>query len=151
MGWECAQLPMRNPARPTGRPPLVQVTPAIQEAAEAKLGKCLNRYEPLLQSTDLRLKVEYRGGGQHDTEHKGQEAHVAEITALCKDKQVIKVSSESSDMYGTLDIVEEMFARQLRKHKEKKLDKREGPGHAEAAAILADEAFDVEDEPPAEA
>ena len=52
---------------------------------------------------------------------------------------------------STLDIVEEMFARQLRKHKEKNLDKREGPGHAEAAAILADEAFDVEDEPPAEA
>ena len=96
----------------------------------------------------MRLKVEYRGGGQHDTEHKGQEAHVAEITALCKDKQVIKVSSESSDMYGTLDIVEEMFARQLRKHKERSMEeKRSGGGHAEAAAILAEEAL-AEDEPP---
>ena len=127
------------------------MTPALKEAAESKLGKALDRYEPLLQSTDLRLKVEFRGGGLHDETHKGQEAHVAELTALCKDKQVIRVSSESSDMYGSLDILEEMFSRKLRKYKERKLDKRVGEGHAEAAEILVDAAFDVDDEPTAEA
>merc|ERR1711959_681569 len=73
-----------------------EVTPALREAAESKLGKSLERYEALLQSTCFRLKVEFRGGGKHDTTHKGQEAHIAEITALCKDKQVIRASSAST-------------------------------------------------------
>mmetsp|Transcript_7047 Transcript_7047/g.14120 ORF Transcript_7047/g.14120 Transcript_7047/m.14120 type:complete len:174 (+) Transcript_7047:71-592(+) len=124
----------------------VEVTPALREAAEAKLGKALGRYEPMLQSTSLRFKVEFRGGGKHDTTHKGQEAHVAEITALCKDKQVIRVTSESTDMYASLDILEDKFARRLRKHKEKKADKR-GEGHAEAAAVIADDAIGDVDEP----
>ena len=124
-----------------------QVTPALKEAAEAKLGKALDRYEPMLQSTSLRLKVEFRGGGKHDTTHKGQEAHVAEITALCKDKQVIRVTSESTDMYASLDILEDKFARQLRKHKEKSTENKRGEGHAEAATIIADDAIGDVDEP----
>ena len=126
------------------------MTPALREAAESKLGKSLERYESLLQSTSLRLKVEFRGGGKHDTTHKGQEAHIAEITALCKDKQVIRASSESDDMYATLDLLEDKFARQLRKHKEKSTDSKRGDGSKDAAAVLADNAIgDVDDpEPP---
>ena len=126
----------------------VQVTPALREAAEAKLQVPLNRYEPLLTGpTQLTLKVENRGGGLHDVAHKGQEAHVAELTATCKDKQVIRVSSESSDMYASLDILNELLSRKLRKHKERKMDKHRGEGgHAEAAAVLADEALGEEDD-----
>lgn len=125
----------------------VQVTPALREAAEAKLEVPLTRYEPLLTGpTQLTLRVENRGGGLHDEAHKGQEAHVAELTATCKDKQVIRVSSESSDMYASLDLLNDMLSRKLRKHKEKKMEKQREGGHAEAAAILADEAIGDDDE-----
>merc|ERR1712160_222556 len=136
-----------SPARLDVEGTNVEVTPALKEAAEAKLGKALDRYEPMLQSTSLRLKVEFRGGGKHDTTHKGQEAHIAEVTALCKDKQVIRVTSESDDMYATLDLLEDKFARQLRKHKEKSTDSKRGDGSKDASAVLADDAIGDVDEP----
>ena len=142
----CPQLSPPNPDVHRPRCAL-QVTPALKEAAEAKLGKALDRYEPMLQSTSLRLKVEFRGGGKHDTTHKGQEAHIAEVTALCKDKQVIRVTSESDDMYATLDLLEDKFARQLRKHKEKSTDSKRGDGSKDAAAVIADDAIGDVDEP----
>jgi ribosomal subunit interface protein len=55
----------------------------------------------------------------HDTEHKGKESHIAELTALCTDKQVIRVSHECEDMYVSLDLLADQLARKLRKHKEK--------------------------------
>jgi len=104
----------------------VQVTPALKEAAEAKLAKPLDRYEAMLMSTTLHMKVENRGGGVHDEQHKGLEAHVVELTAHCRDKQVIHLSSESPDMYASLDKMSELFGRQLRKTKEKFEERKDG-------------------------
>lgn len=95
--------------------------------------------------------MENRGGGLHDVDHKGEEAHVAELTALCKDKQVIRVCSESPDMYASLDKLNERLGRKLRKYKERKQDKQRGEGHAEAAQLIADDALEEEEEPEVEA
>ena len=47
--------------------------------ANEKLLKHLNKYENFVTSCTVNLKVEQRGGGLHDTAHKGLEAHVAEL------------------------------------------------------------------------
>ena len=86
--------------------------------------KPIERYSELLrdgpESVELQLKVETRGG-RHDTEHLGREAHIAEVTAYCKDKHAIHCSSSSEDMYTSLDDLTDMLSRNLRKHKERKI------------------------------
>mmetsp|Transcript_931 Transcript_931/g.3089 ORF Transcript_931/g.3089 Transcript_931/m.3089 type:complete len:152 (+) Transcript_931:25-480(+) len=93
------------------------LTPALRTATDEKLGKQLDRYDKYLNSVTISLKVEKHA--LHDTEHKGKESHIAEITALCTDKQVFHVSYECEDMYTSLDLLADQLARKLRKHKEK--------------------------------
>ena len=59
----------------------MDITPALQSHADEKLLKHLNKYENFVTSCTVNLKVEQRGGGLHDTAHKGLEAHVAELEA----------------------------------------------------------------------
>merc|ERR1712060_746943 len=98
----------------------VTLTPALQTYADSKIGKHLTRYNDVVQSASLRLKVEHRGGGLHDQDHQGLEAHIAEVTALCSDKQVIRVRFSGDDMYASLDKLSDRLGRKLRKYKERK-------------------------------
>lgn len=98
----------------------LQLTPALRTYADNKIGKYLTRYDDMVQSASLNLKVEHRGGGLHDREHHGHEAHIAEVTALCTDKQVIRVKFSGDDMYASLDKLSDRLGRVLRKYKERK-------------------------------
>lgn len=71
----------------------------------------------------LHLKVESRA--VHDIEHKGKEAHIAEVTVFCVDKQVITAKSESDDMYASIDDLSDTLMRRMRKLKEKRIDVKE--------------------------
>mmetsp|Transcript_14463 Transcript_14463/g.31323 ORF Transcript_14463/g.31323 Transcript_14463/m.31323 type:complete len:152 (+) Transcript_14463:61-516(+) len=114
----------------------VPLTPALRAATDDKLGKQLDRYDKYLNSVTVNLKVERRA--VHDTEHRGKEAHIAEVTALCTDKQVIRVSHECDDMYASLDILADQLARKLRKHKEK-LSKRKNDNMATSDVFEAED------------
>jgi putative sigma-54 modulation protein len=94
------------------------LTPALRTATDEKLGKQLERYDKYLNSVHVNLKVEHRA--LHDTEHRGREAHIAVVTAFCQDKQVIRVSHESEDMYASIDLLADQLARKLRKYKERR-------------------------------
>ena len=78
----------------------------------------LERYDKYLQSVSVNLKVEHRA--LHDTEHRGKEAHIAEVTALCQDKHVMHVTHESDDMYASLDLLADQLGRKLRKYKDRR-------------------------------
>jgi len=69
------------------------LTAALQVATDKKLGKQLDRYDKFLNSVTVNLKVQHCS--LHDTEHRGNEAHVAEITAHCKDQQVSTPPADS--------------------------------------------------------
>jgi len=102
-----------------------QVTEALQSYCDQKLSKPLDTFGWLLTGEpELHLKVESRG--VHDADHKGKEAHIAEITAFCLDKHVINAKSENEDMYASLDELTDTLTRSLRKYKEKRSDVREG-------------------------
>lgn len=122
------------------------VTDAIREYADDKLGKPIETFGSLLNGvpevsatrlgsqlfrhrnfitllSQVHLKVESRG--LHDSEHKGKEAHIAEVTAFCIDKHVITAKAESEDMYSSLDELTDTLTRSLRKFKEKRIDLKE--------------------------
>lgn len=93
------------------------------QTAEARRAPSqLERYEKYLHSVDVDLKVEHRA--LHDTEHRGREAHIAVVTAYCQDKQVIRVSHESDDMYASIDLLADQLARKLRKYKERRTQRQ---------------------------
>jgi len=82
----------------------------------------LERYDRYINSVTVSLKVESRS--LHDTEHIGKESHIAELTALCTDKAVLRVSHECEDMYASIDLLADQLARKLKKHKEKLSDRK---------------------------
>mmetsp|Transcript_17250 Transcript_17250/g.55490 ORF Transcript_17250/g.55490 Transcript_17250/m.55490 type:complete len:251 (-) Transcript_17250:1839-2591(-) len=114
------------------------LTPALRDATDEKLGKQLDRYDKYLNSVSVNLKVEHRA--LHDREHVGKEAHIAEVTALCRDKQVIRVRHESEDMYASLDLLADQLSRKLRKYKERRGQRKQNQlGTAEAFGAEAEE------------
>lgn len=118
----------------------VTVTEPMQEYAEGKLSKPLDRFASLLNGpAELHLTVEHRG--VHDGDHKGRESHIAEITAFCTDKAVVHASAQSESMYASLDELSDMVERSLRKMKEKKKDvkqSRRREDKVEVAEMLVD-------------
>uniref|UniRef100_A0A7S4BHE5 Sigma 54 modulation/S30EA ribosomal protein C-terminal domain-containing protein n=1 Tax=Chrysotila carterae TaxID=13221 RepID=A0A7S4BHE5_CHRCT len=115
------------------------LTPALSKYANDKVGKYLERYDDVLQSASLQMKVEHRG---HDREHQGLDAHIAEITATCVDKQVIRVEQSSDDMYASLDKLSDRLGRVLRKYKDRKNSKRS----AVRTSAISEAMDDVDDE-----
>jgi len=105
----------------------VEVTEAMKEHAESKLAVPLDKFASILneaQDIDLHLKVEKLG--VHDEKHAGRTAHSAEVTVYLKGAhKTVTVSSQSEDMYSTIDDLESSLARQLRKAKERLKDAKE--------------------------
>lgn len=97
------------------------------------------------------MKVEHRGGGLHDSEHVGQEAHIAELTCRLKGKhEVIRATSESDNMYASVDQLTATLSRKLRKFKERRNDvkiQRKAGGKQEMNdELLGIDDFDFDDD-----
>ena len=100
------------------------LTPALRKHTEDKISIPLDKFASVLndaKDAELHMKVENRGS--HDEKHVGKAAHIAELTAHLKGKQrTVTVHSESEDMYATIDELESLLARKLRKAKERWAD-----------------------------
>ena len=86
----------------------IEVTPGLKEAIEQKLGK-LERYFTPETEINVTLSVE-----------KGRQK--IEVTIPVKGN-IIRSEQTSNDMYVSIDLVEEIIERQLRKYKNKIADK----------------------------
>jgi len=121
-----------------------EVTDSLRDHAMAKLGVPLEKFASILndaKEVDLHMTVEKRGN--HDEQHQGRQAHMAEVTAHLKGKhKSITVGSESEDMYATIDELEGLLARALRKAKEKKVDMKEKRGSKGKTDLDASATFD---------
>ena len=102
----------------------IDVTPGLREAVESKLGK-LGRY--FTPNTEIHVTLSVQKGHQK-----------IEVTIPVKGG-LVRSEQESSDMYVSIDLVEEVIERQLRKYKNK-LVAREQEG-----ANFKQEFFDSED------
>ena len=92
----------------------IEVTPALRSTVEEKIGK-LERY--FTDSTEVHVTL--------STEKNRQKI---EITIPMKGS-IIRAEEVSSDMYVSIDLVEEVIERQLRKYKNKLIDKEQNAVH----------------------
>ena len=91
----------------------INVTPGLKEAVESKLGK-LERYFTPETEIIVTLSVE-------------KERQKIEVTIPVKG-HIIRSEQVSDDMYVSIDLVEEVIERQLRKHKNKLVARSQGAG-----------------------
>lgn len=88
----------------------VDVTSGLRSAVEEKLGK-LERYFAPDTKVNVVLSVD-------------KERHKIEVTIPVKGK-IIRSEQVSNDMYVSIDLVEEVIERQLKKYKNKLIDKHQ--------------------------
>ncbi len=98
----------------------IEVTPALDTAIREKLGR-LDRFFSPETEIHVTLKVE-------------KDNHRIEATVPVKGG-VIRSEQVSSDMYVTLDLVEEVLERQLKKYKNKIVDKHQAGGSFQQAYL----------------
>ena len=88
----------------------IDVTPGLKDAVESKLGK-LQRY--FIPDTEIHVTLSVQ------TDHQK-----IEVTIPVKGN-IIRSEQESDDMYVSIDLVEEVIERQLRKYKNKLVAKNQ--------------------------
>ena len=88
----------------------LEVTPALKSAVEDKIGKLAKYFNPYTE-VHVTLSVE-------------KERQKIEVTIPVKGN-IIRSEQVSSDMYVSIDLVEEIIERQLKKYKTKIVDKQQ--------------------------
>ena len=96
----------------------IDVTPSLREAIQDKLGK-LDRYFTPDTDVNVTLSVE-------------KERQKIEVTIPVKGR-IIRSEQVSNDMYVSIDLVEEIIECQLRKYKNKIVDKKQSGGNFQKA------------------
>ena len=108
----------------------LEVTDGLREAIEDKLGK-LEKYFTEDTKVNVTLSVE-------------KERQKVEVTIPVKGS-IIRSEQVSSDMYVSIDLVEEVIERQLRKYKHKIIDKKQGGGNFRQEFIDNDFSMETEE------
>ena len=91
----------------------IEVTPGLRSAVEEKIGK-LERYFNPETEAHVTLSVE-------------KERQKIEVTIPVKGS-IIRSEQVSNDMYVSIDLVEEIIERQLKKYKNKLVDQKQSAG-----------------------
>lgn len=107
----------------------INLTPGLQKAAEDKLGKLEKYFQPDTEAI-VTMSVE-------------KERQQIEVTIPVKGR-IIRAEQVSSDMYTSIDLVQETIERQLKKYKTKLIDRSQSGGSFTQEYI--DEPMEDEDE-----
>ncbi len=107
----------------------IDITEGLRSAVEEKIGK-LERY--FSDSTEVNVTL--------STEKNRQKI---EVTIPMKGS-IIRAEETSTDMYVSIDLVEEVIERQLRKYKNKLIDKEQNAAQL-SKAFIEEEVFDEEE------
>ena len=101
-----------------------KITPGLKDAVESKLGKLERYFSP---DTEVQVTLSVEKGRQK-----------IEVTIPVKGS-IIRAEQDSSDMYVSVDLVEEIIERQIKKYKTKIGDKKQS-ALAFSEAFLQEEA-----------
>ena len=107
----------------------IEVTPGLRAAVEEKIGK-LDKYFNPDTEVHVTLSVE-------------KERQKIEVTIPVKGS-IIRSEQVSNDMYVSIDLVEEVIERQLRKYKNKIVDKQQAAANFQKAYL--DKDYDEDEE-----
>lgn len=110
----------------------ITVTDAIHNYVEQKLEKAVKHFQNLTTKVDVHLSVAHNP--RHNNKHK------AEVTVFANGT-VIRAQENSENLYASIDLVSDKIARQLRKYKEKHLNKKT---HSQTKTIDTIEEIPVE-------
>ena len=91
----------------------INLTPGLQKAAEDKLGKLEKYFQPDTEAI-VTMSVE-------------KERQQIEVTIPVKGR-IIRAEQVSSDMYTSIDLVQETIERQIKKYKTKLIDRSQSGG-----------------------
>ena len=108
----------------------IDVTPGLKNAVEDKIGK-LEKYFTPDTEVHVTLSVE-------------KERQKIEVTIPVK-KNIIRSEQTSSDMYVSIDLVEEIIERQIRRYKKKLIDKKQSAQAFSELFIQEAEAAEAEE------
>lgn len=110
----------------------IEVTPGLRETIEQKLGKLERYFTP---ETEIVVTLSVEKGRQK-----------IEVTIPVKGS-IIRSEQTSNDMYVSIDLVEEIIERQLRKYKNKLIARSQGhPTAATPTGSIKKEFIESEDE-----
>ena len=102
----------------------INITPGLKDAVESKLGKLECYFSP---DTEVQVTLSVEKGRQK-----------IEVTIPVKGS-IIRAEQDSNDMYVSIDLVEEIIERQIKKYKTKIVDKKQS-ALAFSEAFLQEEA-----------
>jgi len=88
----------------------VEITPALKSAVEEKIGKLERYFHP---DTEIVATLSVQKDKQK-----------IEVTIPVKGR-IIRAEESSNDMYASIDLVEEVLERQIKKYKNKLIDKKQ--------------------------
>lgn len=109
----------------------IDVTPGLREAIESKLKKLERYFTP---DTEIHVTLSVQ-----------KERQKIEVTIPVKG-HIIRSEQESDDMYVSIDLVEEVIERQLRKYKNKLIARHQGGGNFKQEFFESEEKIKDEDE-----
>ena len=107
----------------------IDVTPGLRAAVEEKIGKLDRYFNP---DTEVIVTLSVQKGKQK-----------IEVTIPVKGT-MIRAEESSSDMYVSIDLVEEIIERQMKKYKNKLIDKKQSA--MAFSGLFINEEFDTDDE-----
>ncbi len=105
----------------------IDVTPSLKETVEHKLGKLERYFTP---DTEIHVTLSVQ-----------REHQKIEVTIPVKGN-IIRSEQESTDMYVSIDLVEEVIERQLRKYKNKLIARHQEGNNFNEELFEAEEAYD---------
>lgn len=103
----------------------ITVTEAIHDYVEEKVEKAVKHFHNITSKVDVHLSVARNA--------RITNKHKAEVTVYANGT-VIRAQEGSENLYASIDLVSDKISRQLRKYKERLLDKNQG--HPKTGAIL---------------
>lgn len=109
----------------------MDVTPAIREYAEEKVGRVAKILNSMLMSAEVELYTERN--------RSIEKAQVAEVTVHTKG-HVIRAKESAHDIYAAIDLVSEKLESQVRKFKSKLVDRHTKGGSVAEATEVPDQA-----------
>jgi ribosomal subunit interface protein len=90
----------------------LEITPAIQERVDAKIGKIVERFGDQAISCDVRMRTHRDGSGTANEQ-------IVEVSMNMKGGAFVKAETRSNDMYSSIDTAAHQLSEKLKKHKAK--------------------------------